>query len=77
MSAPPATFTVAFPSGGLLSALRRLWEERTIRVDPVKDLDKLSDHLLADIGVDPRAVHDPMRDEADRLHLMRHGFSRL
>lgn len=67
----------AYPLSGLLAPLHRLRESLAIRVGPVRDLEKLSDHLLHDIGVDPRAVRDPARKATDNLYLLGQGFRRL
>jgi len=54
--------------------LRRFWGELTGRSALPKDIEKLSKHLLVDIGVDPRAVSDPARTAADRLQLLERGW---
>ncbi len=43
---------------------------------PVEELQKLSDHLLVDIGVDPRDIARPAHEEAVRLELLDRGWHR-
>lgn len=66
----------AFPSGEPSRPLLRLWKEFTGRSALPRDVEKLSDHLLVDIGVDPRAVSYPAREAADGLQLLERGWQR-
>jgi hypothetical protein len=75
MSAHAKSMT-AFHAGGLSIPIRLLWEELTGRPALPKDVEKLSDHLLVDIGVDPRFVSDSARNAADRLQLLERGWQR-
>lgn len=77
MSAQAISSMVVVHSPDLLSPFRRLCERLTSNVGPVNDLEKLSEHLLVDIGVDPRTVRDEARMASDRLYLLERGFSRL
>jgi hypothetical protein len=76
MSAHAAKSIAALPSDEPSHPLRRLWEELTGRTSVPKDVEKLSEHLLIDIGVDPRAVSHPAREAADTLQLLERGWQR-
>jgi hypothetical protein len=76
MSAHAAKSIAALPSGELSHPLRRVWEELTGRTSVPKDVEKLSEHLLIDIGLDPRVLSDSGRNAADRLQLLERGWQR-
>jgi hypothetical protein len=74
MSAHALRFGPAFHLEGFLRPLSRLCGAVARQSILSKDLDKLSDHLLVDIGVDPRAVSHSARDAADALQLLQCGW---
>lgn len=74
MSAHAISSSPAFQVQGLSQPLRALWRKFTRRSALSRDIEKLSDHLLADIGVDPRAVTHSGRDAADTLQLIECGW---
>lgn len=43
---------------------------------PADELQKLSEHLLVDIGVDPRDIARPAHEETVRLELLERGWHR-
>lgn len=64
----------AFRAKGFHQYLTRLLEHLSRRSALSRDIGKLSDHLLVDIGVDPRAVSNPGRHAADTLQLLECGW---
>lgn len=69
------TFELASPSliSRLPELLRQLWETNTSRVRHYHDLKALPDHLLLDIGVDPRNVPFNVASEIARPDLAHSG----
>jgi hypothetical protein len=74
MSAHAISSSPVFQVHGLSRHLHGLWEKLTRRAALSRDIEKLSDHLLVDIGVDPRAVTHTGRDAADALQLIECGW---
>lgn len=61
--------------GGLLARLRTLLDEWFEHTDqPVAELQRLSEHLLIDIGIDPQDIPRPSMEEANRLSLRERGW---
>ncbi|TAN12499.1 MAG: hypothetical protein EPN45_05205 [Rhizobiaceae bacterium] len=74
MSAHAISSSPAFQLQGLSHTLRAMGRIFTRRSALSRDIEKLSDHLLVDIGVDPRAVSHSGRDAADALQLIECGW---
>lgn len=75
MSAVPCHTAIARPTilSTLLQILRRKHPAPGLTD---KELTSLPDHLLVDIGVDPRDVARPTQRELDRIELLYRGWRR-
>ncbi|WP_315926185.1 hypothetical protein [Mesorhizobium sp. SP-1A] len=62
------------PASDLWAFFRRLLAPRAPRGLPQESLLELPDHILIDIGVDPRDVARPAEQQADRLGLLDRGW---
>ena len=68
--------TIAVRTGGLHALLRRFFAKDGPCLLPTGELQRLPDHVLVDIGVDPRDVPRHADEAADRLGLLDRGWSR-
>lgn len=74
MSAHAARPAPLFEFRGSPHRLHALWSALVKPARLRRDMAKLSNHLLLDIGVDPRKVVRPAREAADRLSLLERGW---